>query len=88
MKRFFILAALIGFAMSCNTQQSADAEERERKMHIAGEAINAVKEDGKIKLIANEKAVVLDDLKAGKPAPNSLKDGDHEIIPLEVVKAE
>ena len=85
MKKFIVMAALLSFALSCGTQQSADPEQ-ERKVRMAGEAINVVKEDGTLKIIANEKAVLREGLEAGKPAPKHKF--SEEAVTLEVVEKE
>lgn len=76
------MAALLGFALSCGTQPTVDAEQ-ERKVRMAGEAINVVKEDGTLKIVANEKAVLREGLEAGKPAPKHKF--SEEAVTLEVV---
>ncbi|MBO5671546.1 MAG: hypothetical protein J6R81_00070 [Alistipes sp.] len=83
MKRRFIMVALLSFTLSCGTQQSAE-EKQAAEMALKG--INVVQEDGTLKIVANEKAVLREGLEAGKPAPKH-KFSEEDIVTLEVVES-
>ena len=86
MSRFFVMAALLCFVLSCTSQQSADAE-KERKARVAVESINAAKRDGEFHILVNEKRMVYGDEEVVKSQPKfKLEEG--EIVTLKVVDNE
>ena len=83
MSRFFVMAALLCFVLSCTSQQSADAE-KERKARVAVESINAAKRDGEFHILVKNR----EDEDAGLQTSGSGDAGTDEIEELDSTEKE